>query len=55
VIKRLKSYCRLIDDAGIQSESHLAMGRTVEEIIKLSRDYSATMIVLGRTGKDWFQ
>jgi nucleotide-binding universal stress UspA family protein len=31
------------------------MGRTVAEIIKMSRDYGATMIVMGRTGKDWFQ
>jgi nucleotide-binding universal stress UspA family protein len=53
--KRLQSYCRQIDDAGIQSEPHLAMGRTVEEIIRMSRDYGATMIVMGRTGKDWFR
>jgi len=52
--KRLQSYCRQIDDAGIRSEDHLAMGRTVEEIIKMSRDYGATMIVMGRTGKDWY-
>ena len=53
--KRLQSFCRQIDNAGIESESHLAMGRTVEEIIKMSRDYQATMIVMGRTGKDWFR
>ena len=52
--KRLQAYCRQVDDAGIQSESHLAVGRTVEEIIKMSRDFGATMIVMGRTGKDWF-
>jgi nucleotide-binding universal stress UspA family protein len=52
--KRLKAYCREVDDAGIPSEHHLAMGRTVEEIIRMSRDYGATMIVVGRTGKDWF-
>jgi nucleotide-binding universal stress UspA family protein len=52
---RLKAYCQQIDDAGIESECHLAIGRTVEEIIKMSRDYGATMIVMGRTGKDWFQ
>ena len=46
---------RQIDAAGIASESHLAVGRTVEEIIKLSREFNATMIVMGRTGKDWFQ
>ena len=53
-VKRLQSYCREMDDAGMSSEYHLAMGRTVEEIIKLSRDYGATMILVGRTGKDWF-
>ena len=52
--KRLQAYCRQVDEAGIQSESHLAVGRTVEEIIKMSRDFGATMIVMGRTGKDWF-
>jgi len=54
-LKRLDAYCRLVDEAGIHSESHLALGRTVEEIITLSRDYGATIIVLGRTGKDWFR
>jgi len=53
--KRLQAYCRQVDEAGIQSESHLAVGRTVEEIIKMSRDFGATMIVMGRTGKDWFR
>lgn len=53
--KRLQFYCRQIDDAGVQSESHLAMGRTVEELIRMSRDFDATMIVMGRTGKDWFR
>ncbi|BBO70597.1 universal stress protein [Desulfosarcina alkanivorans] len=53
--RRLQSYCRQIEDAGIQGEPHLAMGRTVEEILRMSRDYGATMIVLGRTGKDWFR
>ncbi|GAB6905151.1 conserved hypothetical protein [Desulfosarcina cetonica] len=53
--RRLQTYCRQIEDAGVPNESHLAMGRTVESIIKLSRDYNATLIVMGRTGKDWFQ
>ena len=53
-ITRLQSYSREIDDACISGEYHLAMGRTVEEIIKMSRDYGATMIIVGRTGKDWF-
>jgi nucleotide-binding universal stress UspA family protein len=51
--KRLNECCQLIEAAGIPGESHLAMGRTVEEVIELSREHEATMIVLGRTGKDW--
>lgn len=54
-VRRLGDYCRRIDAAGISSEFHLAVGRTVEEILKLSRAFNATMIVMGRTGKDWFQ
>ena len=54
-LTRLQAYCRQIEGVGINSEYHLTMGRTVEEIIKMSRDYGATMIVMGRTGKDWFQ
>jgi nucleotide-binding universal stress UspA family protein len=50
---RLNEYGQLIDAAGIPSEAHLAMGRTVEKVIELSREHKATMIVLGRTGKDW--
>lgn len=53
--KRLQSFCRQVDQAGIKSEWHLRMGRTVEEIIEMSRDFGATMIVMGRTGKDWFR
>ena len=54
-VQRLEEYCRRIDAAGIANESHLAVGRTVEKIINLSREFDATMIVMGRTGKDWFQ
>lgn len=52
--KRLADYCQKIDAAGIASECHLAIGQTVAEIIKMSREYGATLIVMGRTGKDWF-
>jgi nucleotide-binding universal stress UspA family protein len=52
--KRLDAYCRQIQTAGLAAESHLAVGRTVAEILKISREHKATMIVMGRTGKDWF-
>ena len=53
--RRLAACCREIEAAGMHGEYHLAMGRTVEEILKVSRDHDATLIVMGRTGKDWFE
>jgi nucleotide-binding universal stress UspA family protein len=41
--------------AGLRAEAYLAIGKTAVEIIRMSREYNATMIVMGRTGKDWFQ
>ena len=51
--RRLKEYCRRLTAAGLKAESHLSSGRSAPEIINLSRQYNASMIVLGRTGKDW--
>ncbi len=53
--KRLESYCKKAEAAGIEVESHLGLGKTASEILRMSRDYKASMIVMGRTGKDWFQ
>lgn len=51
---RLAGYRRQLDQAGIRTETVLAEGRTAAQIIDLSRQTEATMILLGRTGKDWF-
>jgi nucleotide-binding universal stress UspA family protein len=51
--RRLKEYCKRLTASGLKAESHLSSGRTFPEIINLSRQYNASMIVLGRTGKDW--
>jgi len=40
---------------GLKAEGHLSAGKAVYEILRLARDYDATLIVLGRTGKDWFE
>lgn len=53
--KRLQAYCETAAKAGVEAEAHLACGKTTAEILRLSREYKATMIVMGRTGKDWFQ
>ena len=53
--KRLQTYCQMITEAGIKAKSILSAGKTVEEIMKLSRSRGASMIAMGRTGNDWFQ
>ena len=45
----------MITDAGIKAKSILSAGKTVQEIIRLSRSRGASMIAMGRTGNDWFQ
>ena len=53
--QRLENYCRQIGQFGIETEYHLSAGKTVPELIRLSRDHKASMIVMGKTGKDWFE
>jgi len=50
---RLEEYCNRFASAGLKAKSYLSSGRTVPEILNLSRKQDASMIVLGRTGKDW--
>ncbi len=52
---RLKAYSRTIKQFGMNAEYHLSAGKTVQELVRLSRDHKASMIVMGKTGKDWFQ
>jgi nucleotide-binding universal stress UspA family protein len=51
--RRLKEYCVRLTAAGLKSKYYLSTGRTAPEIMNLSRKHNASMIVLGRTGKDW--
>ena len=53
--RRLQTYWQDVEGAGLTAESNLGMGKTVPEILRISREREATMIVLGRTGKDWFE
>jgi len=52
---RIQNYCRTIEQFGMSAEHHLSAGKTVQELVRLSRDHKASMIVMGKTGKDWFQ
>lgn len=53
--RRLATYCQEIEKLGLSATDHLALGRVVPEIIKTAREQKATMIIMGRTGKDWFE
>ena len=53
--KRLEDYCRRLNNAGFEAVSDLSIGKTAAEVIRLSRERGATMIAMGRTGKDWFK
>lgn len=50
--ERLAAYCKTLQDAGIKAEAHLGAGHSVEEILRLSRELKASMIVIGTSGKD---
>ena len=53
--QRLTAACRRLTERGIAAEWHLGRGKSAGEIVRLSRAHRASMIVMGRTGKDWFQ
>lgn len=53
--QRLQAYCETVAKSGLKVESHLAFGKTAPEVIRMSREHKATLITMGRTGKDWFQ
>jgi nucleotide-binding universal stress UspA family protein len=53
--KRLETYSQKLNEAGVKTEICLSIGKTVYEIIRQSREHKASLIIMGRTGKDWFQ
>ena len=50
--ERLEKYCERLKSADISAEPHLGAGRTIMEVIRISRDVKASMIIMGTTGKD---
>ena len=50
--ERLAAYCKTLQEAGIRAEAHQGAGRSVEEILRLSRELKASMIIIGTSGKD---
>ena len=50
---KLDDFCKKLNDAGIDAEPHLGAGEVVDEIIRISRERHATMIIIGTTAKGW--
>ncbi|MBW2568215.1 MAG: universal stress protein [Deltaproteobacteria bacterium] len=49
--KRLEDICTTFKDEEVEAEFHLCMGNVVSQIETAAREYNATMIVMGATGK----
>lgn len=50
--ERLERSCARLKSAGIAAEPHLGVGGGPIEIIRISREVEASMIIMGTTGKD---
>ena len=51
---KLDGFCSVLKKAGIDAESHLGAGELLEEIIRISRERQATMIIIGTSSKSRF-
>lgn len=54
-IKRLNEYSDILRKNNIRSETILLFGKANKEIINISREKNASMIMIGTTGKDLFE
>jgi nucleotide-binding universal stress UspA family protein len=52
VSERLENYRARLQSAGIEAESHIGAGGVLDEMIRISRERKASMIVIGNTSED---
>jgi len=50
--EKLQLYCEGLNSAGIKAEPHLGAGETIEEILRISRERNASMIISGARDGD---
>jgi nucleotide-binding universal stress UspA family protein len=53
-MEKLKRYCEIFREAGIEAEPHLGAGAILDELLRVSRERKATMVVIGNTCVDRF-
>ena len=51
---KLNEFCAILRNSGVKAESHLGAGDLLKEIIRISREREATMIIIGTSGKSRF-
>ena len=51
--EKLGTFCKELDKEGTACETHLGAGKILDEILRISRDRQASMIILGTSGKGW--
>ena len=51
--EKLGAFCAEFEKEGTACETHLGAGKILDEILRISRDRQASMIILGTSGKGW--
>ncbi|GBE06595.1 MAG TPA: universal stress protein [Nitrospirae bacterium] len=51
---RLEKYCEKLRSSGIEAEAHLGSGGMLDEMIRVSRERKASMIMIGNTSEERF-
>ena len=54
ISKKLQDYCDQLKAAGIEAEPHIGAGGVLDEMIRISRERKASMIIIGNTSEDRF-
>ncbi len=48
-LRKLQDYCRKLESCGIEAQPHLGAGEILNEILRVSRERKASMIMIGNT------
>ena len=52
-MEKLDTFCEDLCREGTACQTHLGAGKILDEILRISRDRQASMIILGTSGKGW--
>jgi nucleotide-binding universal stress UspA family protein len=52
ISRRLEDYCNRLKADGVDTEPHIGAGGMLDEMIRISRERKASMIIIGNTSKD---